>query len=171
MKDFDFKGIIQVLTDAKPSHLALVSFLVLPLVMNYWLEALIKLFPTPTQEVKYTWLGFLALTYVFCLGWLLIDNSKAKALEMRRDQITGRLISNEWRSMSFESARKALTKEATDSMIMSVIEAFPKTLRYVRIKKKDSQKNYMRDTDGNQIYVHGIGLVPSSSEQEADSDA
>ena len=168
MKDFDFKGIIQVITDAKPSHLALVSFLVLPLVMNYWLEALIKLFPTPTQEVKYIWLGLLSAIYVFCLVWLLIDNSIAKTLEMRRDQIASRLIANEWRSMSFESARKALTKEATDSVIMSVIEAFPKTLRYVRVKKKDGQKNYMRDADGDQIYIHGIGLIPSSSEQEAD---
>ncbi|ARV19577.1 hypothetical protein AEP_02651 [Curvibacter sp. AEP1-3] len=168
MKDFDFKGVIQVITDAKPSHLALVSFLVLPLVANYWLEALIKLFPTPTQELKYTWLGLLGLTYVFCLGWLLFDNHKANILRTRRDQIAGRMIANGWTRINFDSARKALTKNASDAEIIAVIDAFPKTLRFLRVKKKDDNKNYVLDSEGKHVYVHGIGLLASSDAEAAD---
>jgi hypothetical protein len=171
MKDYDFKGVIQVITDAKPSHLALVSFLVLPLVMNYWLEALVKLFPAPTQEVKYVWLGFLVATYVFCLGWLLVDNARTKLLATRRDQIVGKLIAIERTRISFDTARKSLTKDATDADILSVIEAFPKILRYMRLKKRDDQGNYLRDANGKQVYVHGVGLLPTGDEQEADGDA
>ena len=159
MKDFDFRGVIQVITDAKPSHLALVSFLVLPLVANYWLEALTKLFPTPTQETKYWWLGFLAAIYVFCLGWLVYENSKTKKLETLRDQMVGRMIANNWTKISFDSARKALTRTASDAEIFSVLEAFPKTLRYQKLKKKDEQRNNVLDADGKQVYVHGIGLL------------
>lgn len=167
MKDFDFKGVIQVITEAKPSHLALVSFLILPLVANYWLEALMKLFPTPSQELKYTWLGFLGLTYVFCLGWLLYDNQKAKSLETRRDQIAGRMIANEWTKITFDSARKALTKKASDADIFAVIEAFPKTLRYLRLKKKDDNRKYVLDSEGKQVYVHGIGFLATSDAEQA----
>src|SRR3970040_2301658 len=96
MKEYDFKGIIQIISEASPSYLALVSFLVLPIVMNYWLETIIKVIPTLSVCWKVLALVFLAGVYLFCLWWLVRDNNKRKLLERKRDQIIGRMISNGW---------------------------------------------------------------------------
>ncbi len=159
MKEYDFKGVIQAISEASPSHLALVSFLVLPVVMNYWLETLIKVLPELSTCWRVISLSFLVGVYLFCLWWLVRENEHHKRMERKRDQIIGRLVSNGWTKVTFDSARKALTDETTDEEITSLIEAFPKSLRYVQIRKRDEQKNVLKDAEGQQIYVHGIGIV------------
>lgn len=159
MKDYDFKSVIQAISEAKPSHLALVSFLVLPVVMNYWLETLLKAVPLISVSGKISALIFLLLIYLFCLGWLVKENAIQKQLELKRDQIVGRLVSNGWTQIGFDNARKALTGAATDEEIISILEAFPKTLRYVQLRKRDANRQLATDANGNQVYKHGVGLV------------
>lgn len=159
MKEYDFKSIIQIISEASPSHLALVSFLVLPIVMNYWLETIIKVIPTMSVCWKLLALVFLAGVYLFCLWWLVRDNNKNKLLERKRDQIVGRMISKGWTQISFDSARKSLTSETSDQEIISVIEAYPKSLRYVQMRQRDDNKELIKDEHGKQSYKPGIGLV------------
>lgn len=169
MKDYDFKGIIQAISDASPSHLALVSFLVLPVVMNYWLETLTKAYPSISTCGRVVALMILLIIYLFCLWWLVRENENRKRLEIKRDQIIGRLVSKGWTKIGFDSARKALTANTTDEEIISIIEAFPKTLRYVQLRKLDNNKQPVKDADGKQLYKHGIGLVVSN-QQEVEGD-
>ena len=76
-----------------------------------------------------------------------------------RDQIIGRLVSNNWTMVIFGSARKSLIDEATDEEIISLIEAFPKSLRHIQIQKRDEQNNLAKDAEGKQICIRGIGIV------------
>ena len=82
-------------------------------------------------------------------------------LEQRRDQIIGRIVSKGWKQIGFDSARKSLTSntEVSDDEIIAVIEAFPKSLQYVKMRVKDKNKKLVKDEDGKQIYKHGLGLV------------
>jgi hypothetical protein len=164
VKEYDFKGVIQAISEASPSHLALVSFLVLPVVMNYWLETLMKVLPELSTCWKVIALSFLVGVYLFCLWWLVRENEHQKRMERKRDQIIGRLVSNDWTKITFDSARKALTDETTDEEIISLIEAFPKSLRYVQVRKRDEQKNLVKDAEGKQVYAHGIGVVAAPQE-------
>jgi len=171
MKDYDFKGVIQVISEAAPSHLALVSFLVLPVVMNYWLETLLKALPSISTFGKAIALLVLLFIYLCCLVWLVRENGKRKQLEIKRDQIVGRLIAKGWTKIGFDSARKALTEGTTDEEIISVIEAFPKTLQYVQLRKIDNNKQLIKDAEGNQAYRHGVGLVVANQhEVEGDEE-
>jgi hypothetical protein len=169
MKEYDFKGVIQAIAEAKPSHLALVSFLILPVVMNYWLETLLKAFPLMATSWKISALILLLLIYFFCLGWLVKENAHQKKLELKRDQIVGRLVSKGWTQIGFDTAKKAITKGATDNEIISIIEAFPKTLRYVQLRERDANRELVIDADGNQVYKQGVGLV-SGGQHEVEGD-
>jgi hypothetical protein len=170
MKEYDFKSIIQVISDASPSHLALVSFLVLPVVMNYWLETLIKTFPSISTCWKAGSLLLLVVIYLACLWWLVKENSKKRSIETKRDQIIGRLVSNGWTKIGFDSARKSFTSESNDEEIISVIESFPKSLRYVQLRQRDKDKKPVKDAQGNQLYIHGVGLVAANQVEVEEDD-
>jgi len=134
MKEYDFKGVISAISEASPSHLALVSFLVLPVVLNYWLEALIKFFPSITLCWKIASFAFLITVYIVCLVWLSVENEKKKQLETYKNIVLGRLIANNWKSMGFDSARKVLGEDFSDEQFAALIEAFPDTLRSASVK-------------------------------------
>ncbi|MCG7983337.1 MAG: hypothetical protein JAY90_11390 [Candidatus Thiodiazotropha lotti] len=153
MKDYDFKGVISAISDASPSHLALVSFLVLPIVLNYWLEALTKFFPTITLCWKIVSFIFLVVVYIACLIWLSVENKKKKQLETYKNIVLGRLIANNWKSMSFDSARKVLGEEFSDEQFATLIEAFPDTLRSARVK----DTTHKAKEGEKQKYKAGIG--------------
>jgi len=149
MKDYDFKGVISAISDASPSHLALVSFLVLPIVLNYWLEAIIKFFPAIALCWKIVSFVFLVAVYLACLIWLSIENKETKQLEVYKNIVLGRLIANNWKSMGLDSARVVLGEEFSDEQFASLIEAFPDTLRSVRLS--DGSEG------GKKKYKAGIG--------------
>jgi len=153
MKEYDFRGIISVISQASPSHLALVSFLVLPIVLNYWLEALIKFFPTICLFWKVISFVFLILIYLFCLIWLSVENKSKKQQETYRNIVMGRLIANNWKSMGFDSARKALGEDFSDEQFATLIETFPDTLRSVRVR----DNSHIRKEGEKPLYKAGIG--------------
>lgn len=171
MKDYDFSSVIKVISQASPPHLALVSFLVLPVVMNYWLETLLKAFPSISICWKVGALCLLLVIYLFCLWWLAKENSNRQKLEVKRDQIIGRMVSNGWTKISFDSAKKSLTGQTTDQEIISVIEAFPRSLHYVQLKQRDQDKKLVKDAQGNQVYKHGVGLLIAHQEEVEGDDA
>ena len=136
MKSFDFKGIMSAISEASPSHLALVSFLLLPVVLNYWLDVWIEFFPSMTLGGKVFLCIVLIVIYLTCLIWLLVENKRKRQLETYKNIVMGRLIANNWKSMSFDSARKVLGNSFTDEQFAALIEAFPDTLRSVRLEGK-----------------------------------
>jgi len=159
MKDYDYKGILNVLSEASPSHLALASFIVFPIVLDYWLQALLKLFPEISTCWKVTALVVLVMIYIGCLIWLAKEASLKRALEIKRDLILGRLSSNNWSEMGFDSAKKVLGETCTDENIHEVIQTFPQVIRFVRLRVRDNQRKIKTDQDGNPIYKAGVGLV------------
>lgn len=149
MSNYNFNGIIDAMSKASPSHLALVSFIVFPAVLHYWLEVLTGFFP----EILFCWklvaLIFLVLLYLGCLLWLIRENQRRLKLETQKNIIMGRLTANGWKSMSYDSARKVLGDDFSDDQFITVIHAFPDTLRSVRVKGGI--------VDEQQTYKPGIG--------------
>lgn len=159
MKDYDYKGILAALSDASPSHLALASFVVFPIVLNYWLEAILKLFPSMSTGCRLLALVLLVAIYLTCLIWLAKESSRRKQLEVQRDLILGRLSSNDWTEMGFDSAKKVLGESCPDEDIHKIIQAFPKTLRFVRLRVRDKDGNIQKDGMGKTQYKSGVGRV------------
>lgn len=165
MKDYNYKGIIDALSSASPSHLALASFVVFPVVLDYWLQAILKLFPEISLCLKAVAFFGLVLIYISCLIWLAVESSQNRKLERKRDLILGRLSSNGWSEMGFDSARVVLGAECTDEEIHEVIEAFPRTLRFVKMRVRDNG-DIKNDANGNQIYKGGVGLVKGAMQEK-----
>ena len=159
MKGYDYKGILNVLSEASPSHLALASFVVFPIVLDYWLQAILKLFPDMTTSWKVVALLVLVSIYAVCLIWLAKESSQKKALEVKRDLVLGRLSSNDWTEMGFDSSRKVLGEDISDKDIHEIIQAFPHVLRFVRLRVRDKDGNIQKDENGNTMYKSGIGRV------------
>lgn len=163
MKNYDFQGIIKAISDASPSHLALISFLVLPVILNYWIESIVKFIPGITVGWKIASIVFLLAIYLACLVWLTMENKDRKNKELMRDKILARLYGNGWKSMSFESARKVLGENTTDEEIIEVIERFPTSLRTIRIKKKVNGQ-VATDSEGKTLFIPGVGCVKGYQE-------
>jgi len=159
MKDYNFKNILIVLSEASPSHLALASFVVFPVVLDYWLQAILKLFPELSLYWKVGVLIILIVIYIACLIWLAKDASTKRSLEVMRDLILGRLSSNGWTAMGFDSAKKILEESCTDKSIHEVIQSFPKVLRYVKLKVPNEQGFQLKDENGELVYKPGVALV------------
>lgn len=158
MSNYDFKSAIQAISDASPSHLALVSFLVLPIVMNNWLETIIQAFPKISTYLRIIALVALLIIYMFCLFWLIKENNKRNILKNRKDKIIGTIMSRGYTKIGFDRLDKIFTPELTIEEITEVIDTFPKSLRFVRLTKKYN-KEYIKDKAGNKTYRPGVGLV------------
>jgi hypothetical protein len=167
MKTEDFKGVISALSEASPSHLALASFAVLPFVLDFWLKTLLNIIPSLTSNEKIIAVCIVLLTYFMCLVWLAKENQKKKSLEKRRDIILARMITNDWIKIGFESAKKSLPKGTTDEDIVEVIEAFPRSLRYVKMRQRDENNQLVKDAEGKQLYKHGVGRVSFADSEDA----
>ena len=167
MKTEDFKGVISALSDASPSHLALASFVVLPLVLDFWIRTLVNIIPSLTANGKIIAVCLVLLTYFLCLVWLAMENQKKKDLEKKRDIILARMITNDWEKIGFESAKRSLPRDTTDEDIIEVIEAFPRSLRYVRMRQRDENNQLVKDANGKQLYKHGVGRVSLADSEDA----
>jgi len=168
VSDYDFKGVVKAISDASPSHLALVSFLVLPVVMNYWLETIIKAFPAISTSAKLVSLSILCIVYLFCLGWLVKENNKKKLLDNRKDKIIGKIMSKGLTKIGFDKLDNVFSSLLTTEEITEVIDAYPKSLRFVRLKQKKGAV-YVKDDNNKQLYKPGVGLV-SLKDDADDSD-
>lgn len=101
----------------------------------------------------------LVLIYIACLIWLAKESAKKSALETKRDLILGRLSSNSWIEMGFDSAKKVLGEDCSDEEIHKVIQAFPKSLRFVRLRIRNGDNIIVKDEQGNDTFKAGIGMV------------
>ena len=117
MKGYDYKGIIQAISDATPSNLVLVSFLVLPVILDYWIKLLSSIFTPFDTSSKILSLVVLVIIYALCIIWLAVENSNRKALEMKKDQILSRMLTNNWSKIGYDSAKKAVSLDITDGDI------------------------------------------------------
>jgi hypothetical protein len=163
MKNYDYNGILEAISKASPSHLALVSFVVFPIVLDYWLQAILNIFPEITSCWKFIAFILLVLIYLGCLIWMAIESSRNKNLEIKRDLILGKLATNEWNDMGFDSAKKVLGEDCTDEKIHEVIQSFPLVLRLVQLRKKGKVGNIQKDDTGKTLYKSGVGLVKIES--------
>jgi len=167
MSNYDFKGVIQSISDASPSHLALVSFLVLPVVMNAWLETIAKAFPTITVCLKVVSLMALLVIYLLCLWWLVKENAKRKLLENRKDKIIAKIMSQGFTKIGFDKLDNIFTPSLSIEEITEVIGSFPKSLRFVRLKKKCiDTKVHLKDENGIKLYKPAVGLVSLKDDPE-----
>lgn len=159
MKDFDFRGLISSVKEASPSHLALFSLIIFPIILNFWVKTIKNLHIEISLLWKVILILVLLLLFIGCIFWITIENQRKNKLRLLKDKIITRLVANNWKSMSFESARKVLGKTCNDEMIVSVIEEFPTILRHVRIKDKDDNNNHKKDSNGKPIYKAGVGRI------------
>lgn len=159
MKDYDFKGIINSIKEASPSHLALVSLIVFPIILKFWLDSIDQIFPTMTIGWKVFSVIMIFLLFIICIVWIAVENVRKNKLRIIRDRIMTRLVANNWKSMSFESAKKVLGDDFPDEKIIATIEEFPKTLRNVRSKDKTKEGEHKKDESGKLKYKAGVGRI------------
>jgi hypothetical protein len=159
MKEIDFKGIVNSIKEASASHLALVSFFLFPIAFKYWIDSITSLFPGLQLCGKIIISVLIVLIYLVCLIWIVVENGKKNEQKLIRDKILARLIANNWKSMSFKSAKKGLGDDCTDLKIIATIESFPRTLRHVRITDLDENQQQRIDADGNLIFLPGVGRL------------
>lgn len=159
MNDLSFKNILNSIKEASPAHLALVSFFLFPVAFKYWIDSILSLFSEIGLCVKIILTVLIVIIYLGCLIWIASENARKNRQKLIRDIILARLIANDWKSMSFESAKKVLPTDCTDEKIIAVIEAFPRTLRHARVKDKDENGNQKTDKNGKPIFNPGIGRL------------
>lgn len=158
MKNSDFKGILNAIKQASPAHLALVSLIVFPIILSYWLDSIGEFFPDMSVNRKENSVILIFSLFVICIIWIAIENRRKNKLRLTRDQIMTRLVVNDWKAMSFDSARKVLGHKFRDAKIEAAINEFPETLRLTRVKDKTNGVHNL-DKDGKGIYKPAVGRI------------
>ncbi len=159
MKDYDFKGIINAIKEASPSHLALVALIVFPIIIKFWIESIMELFPDITNCWRIILIILILVLFLSSIIWIAVENKRKNELRVIRDKIMTRLLANNWKSMSFDSAKKVLGEDFPDDKIVATIEEFSRTLRHARLKDKNKNGEQKRDPNGNLLFKPGVGRI------------
>lgn len=124
--------IIKTIKEASPLDLFLLSFLLLPFVVDAWLRAIERL--EVGQTARYGVLIVVIIFYVLIVGAMLQRSSRARNRELARDQIIQYLTSKDFEMMSLKKVRKKINQAYTDKFLESLPEYFPNELRRAKLK-------------------------------------
>lgn len=128
----DPKTILDVLKQASPFDIFLISFFGLPFIAEAWLAVFADLMEA---QQPYLWgsLGLIIAVYFIGVGSMLLGSSRIKKREVARDQIINYLEDKGFTLMSLENVRKKITASYTDKFLNDLIARYPGELRTVRI--------------------------------------
>ena len=128
----DPRTILKTLKEASPFDIFLISFLLLPFVVDSWLDVIEKLGFGDTA--RYWGVGLIILAYIVGIILMLQGSSRARNREIARDQIVQYLTAKDFEMMSFERVRKNINRAYTDEFLESLVEHFPNDLRKAKLK-------------------------------------
>jgi hypothetical protein len=125
-------SMLTALRRARPLDLFLLSFLLMPFIVEKWSDVFAKWGMSANQT---TWsLFFIFVVYIVCVIALIYTSHRRQKAQLAKDQIIGYLQSNVITMMSNDRIRERLHSGYTDVYLLSVIREFPKELRFARLK-------------------------------------
>jgi hypothetical protein len=128
----DYSELLKVLKQASLFDVFVISFLLLPFLLQGWLEVLTKLAFTDTE--RFWSVGVIILLYVIGVIAMLVANNRNKKCEVAKDQVVAYLQSKQRTAVSFEKIRERISPSYNDAFLESLTTAFPQELRRARLK-------------------------------------
>lgn len=136
----DYSELLKVLKQASLFDVFVISFLLLPFILQAWIEVLTKLAFTDTG--KHWSVGAVVTLYVLGIVAMIAANSSRKKREVAKDQVIAYLQSKQFTFVSFERIRERINPSYKDAFLESLTTAFPQELR--RAKLKDNKRGLGR---------------------------
>jgi hypothetical protein len=130
MDDDKASSILAALRRARPFDLFILSFLLMPFIIEKWSDVFTKWGMSSTQAA-WSLSGIFVCYFVLVIALLHISHRRQKS-ELARDQIIGYLQSNNFTMMSFDEIREKFGYSET--YLRSIIQEFPTELRFARLK-------------------------------------
>lgn len=128
----DTKTILNILKQASPFDIFLISFIALPFVFQAWLEVLEKL---NTSDTLKAWsLLVILLAYILGIFMMIIGVNKNKKREIAKDQIINYLTRNSLTMMKLETIQNKINKNYSDEFLNSLAIHFPNEIRRAKLK-------------------------------------
>jgi len=145
----DPRLIIRLLREASIFDLFLVSFLLLPFILERWVAILEGFKATP--ETKTLWILGVVLAYVIGVIFMFIGTSRVRRRQNARDRVLKYLEGKKQTRASFDRIRRSVDQGFTDGFLHSVIAEFPNDLRRSRLKgaKKGIARIGEEDDEGD----------------------
>lgn len=128
----DTKSIINLIREASPLDLFLISFFLLPFVFDAWLGILQDL--GLESNIQLVALGIVLAGYLIGVIAMARNTSRAKKCEIARDAILNYLQAKTFTMVSFERIRQNINDGYSNAFLESVIAAYPNELRKARLK-------------------------------------
>lgn len=128
----DYSELLKVLKQASLFDVFVVSFLLLPFILQAWLEVLTKLSFTDTGKC---WsVGAIVALYAFGIVAMINANSLNKKREVAKDQVIAYLQSKQFTLVSFDRIRECINSNYNDVFLETLTTAFPQELRRAKLK-------------------------------------
>lgn len=153
----NIKSIFELAKNASSVQLIILSFLVLPFVIEQWL-AIFEMFPT-LSGYKGSVLIIVLLIFTILIIVAINKDKKLGTLLLAKNQIVNYLRANDFKVMSFDRVRDKFDACYTDAFLNEVINTFQTELRIAIMYKKDEDKQYILDADKNKIQIGAVGRV------------
>ena len=128
----DYSELLKVLKQASLFDVFVASFLLLPFILQAWLEVLTKLAFTDTG--KYWSVGAIVILYAFGIIAMIVANSRSKKREVAKDQMIAYLQSKQFTFVSFDKTRECINSNYNDVFLESLTTAYPQELRRAKLK-------------------------------------
>jgi hypothetical protein len=128
----DTKTIITSLKEASPFDIFLVSFLILPFVLDAWVSLLSEL---GVEGSSRDWsLVAVVVAYVLGVAAVFVGNSRVKKRKEACNLVLNYLQTKNFFMMSFERIRDNIDPKYTDELLNSLPLAFPNEIRKARLR-------------------------------------
>ncbi len=128
----DYSDFLKTLKQASLFDVFVVSFLLLPFVVQAWLDALDKLSISITG--KYWSVLAVVVLYIIGVIAMLVANGRTKKREVAKDQVVAYLQSKGFTYASFDRFRERINTGYTDKFLESLANSFPQELRCAKLK-------------------------------------
>ena len=131
--DKDPRLIIRILKEASIFDLFLVSFLLLPFILERWVTILDGF--DAKSLTKVAWVIGVVVAYIIGVLVMFIGASGGRRRENGRDRILAYLQDKGHTRASFDRIRRSVDQSYTDGFLFAVIAQFPNDLRRSKLKE------------------------------------
>lgn len=128
----DYSDFLKTLKQASLFDVFVVSFLLLPFIVQAWLDVLSKL--TVPDTGKYWAVLAVVVFYIVGVTAMLLANGRTKKREVAKDQVIAYLQSKGFTYASFDKFRERINTGYTDKFLESLPNSFPQELRCAKLK-------------------------------------
>jgi len=153
----DIKILFQIIKDASHVHIMIISFLVLPFVLDAWVSLFQKIPGLKGHELISLIIVFIA--FGILLVFAIPKDKHNKKLENIKDLTINYMIANNFTSVGFDVIREKFNGKIAEQEFIEIINTYPDLLRLATIK-----------IDSNNTKP-GFGMIKHNKQSNVDSGA